>query len=141
MQKAKNFVESKRSVALAEQIHCIWYVISCSDERPIQTFDRKFFDGRLMDTGEIPIFLVFTKYDLWVRDVKKKLEKELNNTTGGELTPEMVEKKAFESFKDKIEGKIKPSFKDPTKVSICRMGIDGGVEYFPSCYQDGGRRL
>lgn len=60
------YISSNQLGDLASQIHCIWYVISCASERPIQAIDEKFLTGQLVNTGEIPIFAIFTKYDVFV---------------------------------------------------------------------------
>ena len=131
LQEAKDFVEAKQSVALADQIHCIWYLISCDSPRPVQLIDEQFFAGELMNTGEIPVFVVFTKYDLLVKKIRDDAEPG--------ATEESIERSAFEYFKTNLKSRITPFIKDHSKVSICRVGIkEGAEEYFPSHYKDGG---
>lgn len=84
-----------------------------------------------MDTGEIPVFVVFTKYDLFLEQIRRELATD---------TPDaVVEEKADEYFNEHIAGGIMKSVKDKPKFSICRVGIPkAGGEYVPVHQKDGG---
>jgi len=49
-----------------DQIHCIWYCIACEGGRAVQTFEKKFFGKFQEITGDIPVIVIFTKYDALV---------------------------------------------------------------------------
>lgn len=54
----------RRAVKLADQLHCIWYCISCEDDvRPVQQIEEDFFRNIEALVGKIPVIVVFTKYD------------------------------------------------------------------------------
>lgn len=131
IQHAKDFIESKRTAGFADQIHAIWYLVSCSADRPVQNIDRAFVSGELLETGEIPVFIIFTKYDLLVKELKE---------AEPETSDEEIEKEADSYFRSEIEGDIKNSIKDHSKFSFCKVGLrKNGDEYIPSYYGNQGK--
>ncbi|KAF1836112.1 hypothetical protein BDW02DRAFT_596646 [Decorospora gaudefroyi] len=80
-----NFLSEKRlQPKLADQIHCIWYCISCeSDARVLQASEEKFFRDLDNLVGCIPVVVVFTKYDelvsreysKWYQKNRKKMQR------------------------------------------------------------------
>ncbi|KAH7364920.1 hypothetical protein BKA65DRAFT_388141, partial [Rhexocercosporidium sp. MPI-PUGE-AT-0058] len=63
--KVAEFIKARRETAkLADQLHCIWYCISCEDDvRPVQQIEEDFFRNLDVLVGKIPVIVVFTKYD------------------------------------------------------------------------------
>jgi hypothetical protein len=49
------------------------YCISCANNRPIQTAEKKFF--KEMDVGRIPVLTVFTQFDMLEAQHESKLRK------------------------------------------------------------------
>jgi GTPase SAR1 family protein len=125
LEQVKNFIKSKESGQIGDQIHAVWYLIDCSAKPSVQQSDRDFVSGKLLDIGEVPVFVVFAKYDLLVERLRRKAEPE--------ITTEQVEKKAENYFKFKIEAEVKKSISDLSRFSFCRVGfMDNGEEYTPS---------
>ncbi|KAI8681249.1 hypothetical protein NCS55_00375400 [Fusarium keratoplasticum] len=116
------YISSNQLGDLASQIHCIWYVISCASERPIQAIDEKFLTGQLVNTGEIPIFAIFTKYDVFVEQIQRKYKL---------LDMQSAEEKAYECFKTNLEGRLKSIVGDNPRFSICRVALVDMEEWMP----------
>ena len=125
--EVKKFICNRRSKPVAEQIQCIWY---CMDSHLDPDYiDERFLSGEF-DTGETPIFVIFTGYN--------KLIDEVRSLEGARSGNFRVEKEAFREFRDRKKKGLELSDYNP-KVKICRTGITKGVEYFPSAYRDNGK--
>ncbi|KAL2690013.1 hypothetical protein Neosp_004081 [[Neocosmospora] mangrovei] len=122
IEETVDYISANQSGDLASQIHCIWYVISCASDRPIQAIDEKFLTGRLVNTGEIPIFAIFTKYDVLVEQIQKKYKL---------LETQSVEEKAYEYFQTNLEGRLKSIIGDNPRFSICRIALVDTEEWMP----------
>ncbi|KAI8721858.1 hypothetical protein NCS52_00328400 [Fusarium sp. LHS14.1] len=116
------YISANQSGDLASQIHCIGYVISCTSDRPIQAIDEKFLTGQLVNTGEIPIFAIFTKYDVLVEQIQKKYKL---------LETQSAEEKAYEYFQANLEGRLKSIIGDNPRFSICRIALVDTEEWMP----------
>ncbi|KAJ4234510.1 hypothetical protein NW759_001504 [Fusarium solani] len=116
------YISSNQLGDLASQIHCIWYVISCASERPIQAIDEQFLTGQLVNTGEIPIFAIFTKYDVLVEQIQKRFK--LSDI-------QRAEEKAYEYFQTNLEGRLKSIVGDNPRFSICRIALADTEEWMP----------
>ncbi|MCJ1387849.1 hypothetical protein MMC18_000692 [Xylographa bjoerkii] len=128
MQEIKKFIESrKKESKMADQLHCIWYCISCSGHRPIQQAEKYFFEA--IDTGPIPVIVVFTQYDLRVREhFSDWIESPDAETLSKEQGRKVASEKAFEDYHEHYKGALLNQVKDRTKISICRVGIFKGSE-------------
>jgi hypothetical protein len=82
----------------------------------VQETDELFLASKLVDTGEIPIFVVFTQYYLFIDD-------HVRPNAGTEATEESIRNLAHQVFKDKIESKAIEAVKDKFKVPLCRVGL------------------
>lgn len=129
IKEVRKFIRSRRSGAIKDQIHSIWYCIDCHTAAAIQPIDEKFFAGEF-ETGEIPIFIIFTNYDLLIAAVR-----ELHDTP---MTDYEAEKQAFESFQE-LKNRTLESVKGNPRVNLCRTAIKRGVEFFPSAFTDNGQ--
>ena len=127
--EVKRFIREKRSKPLAEQIHCIWCCIDSSSPSPIQPIDTRFFSGEF-DTGEIPIFVIFTKYD--------KLIDAVRESEDAPESEKVVEKLAFEHFDSNLGGHVMQLAEYDPKIKICRTAIKNGQEVFPKHCKDAG---
>jgi hypothetical protein len=131
-QAVKDYIaHTQQSTEFRDQIHAIWYMIACRDPfRAVQEIDELFLAGELVDTGKIPIFVVFTQYDLLIED-------HVRPNTGIGASEESIRQLTHQVFKDKIESKAMAAVKDKTKISFCRVGLrKDGSEYLS--IDDGG---
>jgi hypothetical protein len=127
--EVKEFIRQMKSKPLPDQIHCIWYCIDSSAAAPIDPIDERFFQGEF-ETGEIPIFVIFAKYDKLfevVREAYNKLE-----------VDEEVERTAFERFQG-LQARILKASNNDLKITICRTGIDEGKEKIRRFFIDRGK--
>ena len=126
----RDFITARQKLPVKDQIHAIWYVISCDDlKRAVNETDEAFLAGQLIDTGEIPIFVVFTQYDELNAQVRRKYPN---------APEEHINLETTKYFRDRIYTKALSVIKDKSKVTFSRVGIrDDGSEYLqPS---DGGQ--
>ncbi|KAG2132691.1 uncharacterized protein EDB93DRAFT_1331612 [Suillus bovinus] len=65
---AKDFINSRRSMPLKDQVHAVWLCISIplSNEALLENGVEEFLKLRKEILGDIPIIVVFTKYDALV---------------------------------------------------------------------------
>jgi len=98
----------------------------------VQATDEEFFAEELIEIGEIPVFVIFTNYDRFVKiHVRGKAEPGASD--------EDIEKLTSKRFKSEIEDKVKSHVKDISKFSFCRVGLkEDGSEYHPVHYMDEG---
>ncbi|KAK0704593.1 hypothetical protein B0H67DRAFT_649023 [Lasiosphaeris hirsuta] len=62
---------SSDSLPLHERIHCIWYCAASEEERIVSRLETRFFGGGLASVApQVPVVLVFTKYDEFVGRVQ-----------------------------------------------------------------------
>ncbi|KAG8855108.1 hypothetical protein FRB91_002631 [Serendipita sp. 411] len=62
LNKVKLFIESRSKEAwLPNKLHAIWYCIPVDDSRPFTTAENWFFSE--CGTGEVPVIVIFTKFD------------------------------------------------------------------------------
>lgn len=55
----------------ADRVHCIWYCVASEEDRSIADLERRFFSSGLASAApNVPIILVFTKYEEFVQQVK-----------------------------------------------------------------------
>jgi GTP-binding protein EngB required for normal cell division len=127
--EVKKFICQMKSKPLPDQIHCIWYCIDSSAAAPIDPIDERFFQGEF-ETGQIPIFVIFTKYDKLFEIVRKAYNK-------SEVDVE-VEKKAFERFQG-LQAQILKASNNDLKIKICRTAIDEGKEKLQRLFIDRGK--
>ncbi|MCJ1431669.1 hypothetical protein MMC27_001024 [Xylographa pallens] len=122
MQEIKKFVESrKKEPKMADQ-----YCISCSGHRPYQQAEKYFFEG--IDTGPIPVIVVFTQYDLRVREHFSDWIDSHDETLSMEQGRQVAAEKAFEDYDQHYKGALPTQIKNSTRFSICRVGFSKGSE-------------
>ncbi|KAG8827366.1 hypothetical protein FRC18_009908 [Serendipita sp. 400] len=62
LNKVKSFIESRsKKTWLPNKLHAIWYCIPVDDSRPFTTAENWFFSE--CGTGEVPVIVLFTKFD------------------------------------------------------------------------------
>ncbi|KAK3339950.1 hypothetical protein B0T25DRAFT_560968 [Lasiosphaeria hispida] len=82
-QRVCDFLASRSSDTqqLQERIHCIWYCVASEEERLVSQQETRFFGGGLATVApQVPVVLVFTKYDefvgrvqlAWSRDAQER---------------------------------------------------------------------
>ena len=103
------------------------YCISCASHRPIQEAERLFF--QTIDTGAIPVVVVFTQYD---RRTKEHLS-ELADDPQTEDMPalerrKLAAEKAFDDHEHNYKGEVLKTVEKGANVSICRIGFSKGSE-------------
>ena len=102
-------------------IHCR-YCIACEGERPIQTAEARFFSE--VDTGQIPVFVVFTKYDKLIRSHLNDWEDENEDSKLNKSQREaIVEDPTFASFEKDFKGPLLAVAKRRTHIQICRTAV------------------
>ncbi|KAH9035533.1 hypothetical protein EDB85DRAFT_867852 [Lactarius pseudohatsudake] len=88
----QNFVRRKcQEARLRDRLHAIWYCVPMDNQRP--QLDLKNFNGICPDEN-VPVIVVFTKYDQFRRNVKINLEDYGNR--GDDVTE--VTKKVFQEY-------------------------------------------
>ncbi|KAM0424568.1 hypothetical protein ACHAPT_010285 [Fusarium lateritium] len=66
VQDVDKFIQERREMLkLEDQIHCIWYCISCVDDRPFRSPDKRFFQK--FNNSQIPLVVIFTQFDRLVK--------------------------------------------------------------------------
>jgi hypothetical protein len=100
------------------------YCISSVGPRNLQDdgIEGDFFE---LETGHIPVFVIFTKFDLLIKEHRDKLEEEDPTLSHRTLQQRMIlaEKPAFNDYKDNLESKITRLAQGKPHVKICRVAI------------------
>jgi hypothetical protein len=132
--QAQSLIKSRELCILEDQVHALWYLIDCSADQPVQQSDRDILSGKLLRIGEIPVFIIFTKYDLLVANIRKKVKPG--------ATIEQVEKQAEKYFRTEIEAEVKKSIIDNSRFSFCRVGLlENDEEYTPALHAKDSRSV
>ncbi|KAK4161487.1 hypothetical protein QBC43DRAFT_372232 [Cladorrhinum sp. PSN259] len=118
-----NFRKSQHR--LADQLHCIWYCISCNSNRPIQEAELQFFQKA--DVGNIPVVVVFTQFDKLVDAAFMK--ELLRSMSKGNMQPdlphlrELAHNAAVAQYEKNYRGQFERTFGRRSRVTITRIGI------------------
>lgn len=68
-----DFLKAKQqSSNVADHIHCIWYCVSCDDDRTIHGLEAEFFRELPSLAPATPAILVFTKYEELIASVRQE---------------------------------------------------------------------
>jgi len=68
-----DFLEARQhSSNVADRIHCIWYCVSCDDDRTIHGLEAEFFRQLPTLAPATPAILVFTKYEELIANVRQE---------------------------------------------------------------------
>ena len=102
------------------------YCISCSGHRPYQQAEKYFFED--IDTGPIPVIVVFTQYDLRVREHFSDWIDSHDETLSMERGRQVAAKKAFEDYDQHYKGALPTHIRNSTRFNICRVGFSKGSE-------------
>jgi hypothetical protein len=98
------------------------YCVASTGARNVQEVDKEFFEE--IDTGEIPVFVVFTKYDLLIKDHEDDSDDEFLSS---HLTPKQrfakAEEPAFKDFEMNLESQIMDLGKKKLRIKTCRVAI------------------
>ncbi|KAK3984702.1 hypothetical protein QBC44DRAFT_336483 [Cladorrhinum sp. PSN332] len=121
-----DFIQFRKSQhRLADQLHCIWYCISCNSNRPIQEAELQFFQKA--DVGNIPVVVVFTQFDKLVDAAFIKL---LNRSMSKGNTQldiphlrELAHNAAVAQYEKEYRGQFERTFGRRNRVTITRIGI------------------
>ena len=77
---------SSSIIVSAKSSPILRYCISCENEsRPVQACDRKFFGNLKAIVGEIPVIVVFTKFDKVIRAVYEDMRDDDLDPTAEEI--------------------------------------------------------
>lgn len=142
MKEIQSFIQYRRDQKLLkDQLHCIWsgyshslihrnfltidrYCVSSTGPRNLQD-DGVEGDFFKLDTGQIPVFVIFTKFDLLIKDHRDQLEEE--NPSLSQKTPQQRmfagQEPAFNDYRDFLEAKIIRLARGKPQVKICRASI------------------
>ncbi|TAQ85657.1 hypothetical protein B7494_g6023 [Chlorociboria aeruginascens] len=125
MDQIKAFIKFRREQKLLkDQLHCIWYCISSVGSRNLQD-DGVEGDFFKLDTGHIPVFVIFTKFDLLIKEHGDAPEEEdpalPPRTTAQKIA--IGEQPAFDDYKTNMESKIISLARGKPQVKICRVAI------------------
>lgn len=120
------FIQFRKSQhRLADQLHCIWYCISCNSNRPIQEAELQFFQKA--DVGNIPVVVVFTQFD---KLVDTAFMTEMNHQIRkGNFQPDIphMRKQAYHAavaqYDANYRGQFEKTFGRKNRVTITRIGI------------------
>lgn len=64
---------------LEDRIHCIWYCVASDESRGVGELEKRFFlEGLSQISPQVPVVLVFSKYDEFMAEVKLEWSKEAN---------------------------------------------------------------
>ena len=100
------------------------YCVSSAGPRNLQD-DGVEGDFFKLDTGQIPVFVIFTKFDLLIKDHRDQLEEE--NPALSQKTPQQRmfagQEPAFNDYRDVLEAKIIRLARGKPQVKICRVSI------------------
>ncbi|OIW22515.1 hypothetical protein CONLIGDRAFT_587335 [Coniochaeta ligniaria NRRL 30616] len=70
---AVDFLEARQqSSNVADRVHCIWYCVSCDDDRTIHGLEAEFFRQLPSVAPATPAILVFTKYEELIASVRQE---------------------------------------------------------------------
>ncbi|KAB5529070.1 hypothetical protein GE09DRAFT_1064621 [Coniochaeta sp. 2T2.1] len=69
---AVDFLEHRKSSDTPDRIHCIWYCVSCDEDRIIHGLEADFFHQLSSIAPATPIILVFTKYEELIASVRQE---------------------------------------------------------------------
>lgn len=124
IEEITKFIDFRRGQPrLADQLHCIWYCISCSSNRPIQEAELEFF--KKADVGSIPVVVVFTQFDKLVEAAFFK--EMMRGRRGGQLDVDHVQQLAYHAavaeYDANYRGQFERTFGRRNRVSITRIGI------------------
>ncbi len=98
--------------------------MSCVGERNVKDSTEKwFFDN--VDTGEIPVMVVFTKFDtlIWQHYNRWQEKQPEDSHISLKQGLAIAEKPAFDDFRDHIESKILEYTIGKPRVKTCRVGL------------------
>ncbi|KAI6127408.1 hypothetical protein EDD16DRAFT_1473345 [Pisolithus croceorrhizus] len=72
---AKRFILSRRSGALGDRLHAVWFCLECprTGTRLLESAAEDFLKSKKATLGTIPLIIVFTKYDEFVDDLEMKM--------------------------------------------------------------------
>ncbi|KAG9004960.1 hypothetical protein FRB94_001929 [Tulasnella sp. JGI-2019a] len=72
--KVANFITQRSTMPLNERLHATWICLPLDDERPVGEAEMRML--RLKNPGEVPVVVVFTKYDGLETRVFNKMRQE-----------------------------------------------------------------
>jgi hypothetical protein len=84
-----------------------------------------------VDTGNIPIFVVFTNYDAIIDNHHKAWRRKNSGTTtlSESQSFSIAEEPGFTEYQEKYEAGLLAMIKGRSNVKICRLAIIDGHEY------------
>ncbi|GAB1318542.1 hypothetical protein MFIFM68171_08752 [Madurella fahalii] len=112
---------------LADQLHCIWYCISCSSNRPIQEAELEFFQKT--DVGNIPVVVVFTQFDKLVDGAFiNELRRQMNSGVQPDIPhiQKLAYNAAVSEYVENYLGQFERTFGRRNRVITARIGIRPG---------------
>ncbi|KAM5341869.1 hypothetical protein ACJ41O_014900 [Fusarium nematophilum] len=120
-----SFIKYRRQQPnLADQLHCIWYCISCRSNRPIESAEKEFFLNA--DVGDIPVVVVFTQFDTLVDDHFCQLRRRQRNR-GKAVDMDQLEKDAMNAaiadYDSNYRGQFEREFGRRLRVAIIRLSM------------------
>ncbi|KAH7253079.1 hypothetical protein NW759_013706 [Fusarium solani] len=119
------FIKHRREQPnLADQLHCIWYCISCRSNRPIESAEKEFFLNA--DVGDIPVVVVFTQFDTLVDDHFCQLRRRQRNR-GKAVDMDQLERDAMNAaiadYDSNYRGQFEREFGRRLRVAIIRLSM------------------
>jgi hypothetical protein len=117
------------------------YCISCDSKRNIQAAERWFFNN--VDTGNIPVFVIFAKYDKSIRQHHESWqggqsgESQLSLKQGLAITEALT----FFDFRDSIEKDITDFIAEKPRIQMIRIALPKGKENKLMKYRGRGKSL
>ncbi|KAF4450003.1 hypothetical protein F53441_6787 [Fusarium austroafricanum] len=120
-----SFIKYRRQQPnLADQLHCIWYCISCRSNRPIESAEKEFFLNA--DVGDIPVVVVFMQFDTLVDDHFCQLRRRQRNRTRA-VDMDQLEKDAMNfaiaDYDSNYRGQFEREFGRRLRVAIIRLSM------------------
>ncbi|KAI9847553.1 MAG: hypothetical protein M1838_000829 [Thelocarpon superellum] len=150
LEEIQTFIRHRRGQPrLADQLHCIWYCISCDSPRPFQIAEESFFKD--VETGDVPVVAIFTQFDLlvdkhfntWRREWKNShpYDRHLPDEEGERMARWAALEDYNQNYRDELlrriglhssvgirRVKIPPALADRAHITTCRSADPTGVE-------------
>ncbi|KAG5637924.1 hypothetical protein H0H81_002685 [Sphagnurus paluster] len=108
----QKFIEERSSETLeVDQLHVIWYCVSLDESTRTVTHVEEFFFQKCV-TPQVPVVLIFTKYDVFVEHIFGEIYRSAQNQNVDEvykLAEKLAQEKVayiFEKFQTRINYKI-----------------------------------
>ncbi|EIW77595.1 hypothetical protein CONPUDRAFT_62041 [Coniophora puteana RWD-64-598 SS2] len=104
------FIRERASkTSLAEHLHAIWFCVSMDNTRPLVEAELAFFNE---DTADVPVVVVFTKYDALLDRVANDLDI-IDMTEQSQVD---VDKEAEARYQERYHGRIMRTANPPKAV-------------------------